>query len=362
MYQLITPPNKERLKAARAVGGHWAGRESNFEALRIVAMSMILLGHFLVHGITMEVFQAQGLAFVYHMLSGFLIYGVDIFFLISGYFGIKFSGRGCVKFVLTVFVFNMMNLVLKYLFAHEWSLAQVAKSIIFPVSGSPYWFMKQYLLLMITAPILNAGLRLLSQDRVRQSVALLALLLCYMLGSYATYSYLNGFLFYCIGFCLSQGYWRASVVRNRYLVVIYVVASLLAALLSMVFANAENYTIEFCDYENLFALVGCLSVFLLFARMKFRSRMVNVLASAALGCYLLQDGYFGYGFLYEWQIAFVEKHGFGFETVLMFLGCFVAFWCASLVITRINALWLGRASSAIALRLKSTLLERCRAS
>ena len=64
-------------------------RQSNIELLRIISILMIVIHHVLVHGIYNAVNNST-----LHFIDSFVIYGVNIFLLISGYFTInlKFSG------------------------------------------------------------------------------------------------------------------------------------------------------------------------------------------------------------------------------------------------------------------------------
>lgn len=65
-------------------------RDSNMELLRIVAMSMVVIGHFIIHGIwndEIPVFSVS--TSVQLMVYSLAVIAVNCYFLISGYYQIK---------------------------------------------------------------------------------------------------------------------------------------------------------------------------------------------------------------------------------------------------------------------------------
>lgn len=78
-------------------------RQSNIELLRIVAMSMIVIGHFLYHGVTKENMPR----FLYELLYTYCRDGVNLFFLISGFFRIKSTVKSVARLVFTVLFSNV---------------------------------------------------------------------------------------------------------------------------------------------------------------------------------------------------------------------------------------------------------------
>lgn len=92
-------------------------RASNIELLRLVSMAFIVLHHFIFHGLGQYRYLAFGET---PLLSGgaysaaliadsFLIAGVNVFILISGYFSIKFSAKGFVKLFCMCSFFTLLG-------------------------------------------------------------------------------------------------------------------------------------------------------------------------------------------------------------------------------------------------------------
>ena len=156
-------------------------RDSQMELLRIIAMSMILIHHFLYHGIFPIASD--------HLLLGLpipqnaLIYsGVNLFVLISGYYGMKFTWKSVVKLALLILFFKLVNVALIYLYGGSVSLQKLIHEAILPYSGIYYWFISIYFLLMVTVPIINPGLKKMSLSQLRILVGVLTFVTIFSCG------------------------------------------------------------------------------------------------------------------------------------------------------------------------------------
>ena len=123
-------------------------RESQFELLRIVAMAMILMVHF--NGVVMEKFlpvTAQPFVHLWgaELLESMAIIGVNLFVLISGYFGIRFTANGMLKYVLWVLWYSI-GLFLIACCLHPQILfdAKYAEPAMLGISHSTQWFVTSY--------------------------------------------------------------------------------------------------------------------------------------------------------------------------------------------------------------------------
>lgn len=82
-------------------------RESNFELLRIVAILFITMHHLLINGIDLCGYNCN---FVLNLnssiaviLNSLIVGGVNLFLLISGWYGIKTITKGIVRLVVDCF-------------------------------------------------------------------------------------------------------------------------------------------------------------------------------------------------------------------------------------------------------------------
>ena len=86
-------------------------RESSFELIRLIAMFMIVLYHIYVKHIYC-IYDTSFNQAIYMPLH----IGVTLFLLISGYWGIRVSGRGMAKLLGQMFIYTVpMMLIFNYL-------------------------------------------------------------------------------------------------------------------------------------------------------------------------------------------------------------------------------------------------------
>jgi hypothetical protein len=279
-------------------------RESGIELLRVVAMSMILILHFMTHGFTRKT-MAPGM---YCTLSPFVSGGISLFFLITGWFGVKFKWRGVLKFIWTIFIFTIVNILLCACVGKLPGTETLTWTILFPVSRGKYWFMQVYLALLLTAPLLNAGLRELSLKDLRVLIGVLTLFTIYScaighnLCNITGQTYMQGIYLYCLGHYLHRDDTLYRRIPQWGCIAIYLVMKGIIALCLRYKWSLINYL----NYNSLPALIAAVALFIVFTRLKFRSKFVNYLGAASFGCYLLQDGLFGnqyfYGVMHRWYL------------------------------------------------------------
>lgn len=339
-------------------------RRSNMELLRIVAMTMILSGHLMYHGLE-HVFRWTPLHYACH---SFLIAGVDLFFLISGWFGIRFSVKGFVRLVMTAFFFMALSLAAASVAGPGYSGADIAWKLFFPISRSHHWFIMSYMALLVTVPLLNKAVDSMSVMALGKVVALLSLYnltSCWIGNSYVSY---NGYSFMQAlwMYCLARWMRRIdacfdSVNRNWYLLGFILISALMSV------TTYHRYVLDMFDYNSLPVVLAAVSLFLYFTRLDFKSRVVNYVAPAALGCYLMQDGEFGI-LVYQWfesTYLSISREYYGFAktaiVAVLFLGTVAAYWVASLLLTPLSnhfAGWCGGLAS----RLYGRFIRAMRAS
>lgn len=133
-------------------------RQSNFELLRIVAMLLVLGVHAdfwsLKGGPTIHDFADNPLnAWTRTFFESATIVCVNVFILISGWFGIKPSARGFLNFIFQCFYF-LLGL---YIIAIICGQAQLSfRGTAYVLGLTSNWFITAYAALYILSPILNA--------------------------------------------------------------------------------------------------------------------------------------------------------------------------------------------------------------
>lgn len=138
-------------------------RNSTMDILRIVAMFFIVIDHLA----TVSLGRLEDVEFFVeaamipqHLVSSlivcFVVGGVNLFFLLSGYFKIDLKPGKALYMVLKLYVYWVIGTLLAIACGFK-EFASAWEAVKFMVIGiSKYWFVLIYLLLMICAPLLNA--------------------------------------------------------------------------------------------------------------------------------------------------------------------------------------------------------------
>lgn len=313
-------------------------RDSNMELLRIVAMSMILTGHFFLHGFggTFPITYPGSIS------MPITICGVNLFFLLSGWYCVRFTLKSITRIVVTTIFFIWINVAVLAMLGIGHGL-RTDKLILTPLEASNYWFINAYIGLLIITPVINAGLRNLTSRQVSVLVAATTIFSIYC-GWYGDnfvnfngYSIFQAIWLYFLGYWLRNNQHITRKISSIFLIVLY-----LAAAVTLVKSlEVERFSeVKWDAYNNPLVVVMSLALFICFTRIRLRSRVINCIAAASLGCYLLQDGLFGGKFMYE-RIGrmyrhFVNECDFGEGVVWLILvltAIFVGIWVASLLLT-----------------------------
>lgn len=141
-------------------------RESNIELLRVVAMFLVMIVHagFFSLGIPSRedfVVNTADVSFKV-IMQAISITCVNIFVLISGWFGIRASVKGCCKFLFQCFFLQLLAYGVVLLLGLNTFSRHNVTELFFVTKG--LWFVKAYLLLYILSPVLNAFIETVSRQ------------------------------------------------------------------------------------------------------------------------------------------------------------------------------------------------------
>lgn len=145
-------------------------RQSNFELLRLLSMLLILVQHVLLHvpGLSDSIFPSSSpvKSIATTTLVSITMVAVNVFVLISGYFGIKLGLKRYIHFFARVSFFTVgIYLTLVALGIKDWDLKFALHKAI-PLLQD-YWFVTSYTVLMLFAPALNALAEQASEAKLR---------------------------------------------------------------------------------------------------------------------------------------------------------------------------------------------------
>ena len=237
-----------------------------------------------------------GLSFLRFSIESLCIVCVNVYVLISGWFGIRTTPRKLAGFLFTCLFYSFL------LTAVIWavkgfppiSLKTLAGCFLF---GQDYWFANSYLLLCIISPALNLLFEHSDRKTARFTVCAFLLVMvtfCWLHTmpefkfGYSTISF--------IGLYLLGRYMRLYVFDsdrkslNKWMAAAgYLVCAILLALMAfLVFRGGFSYFISRCvfSYLNPLTIMATVFLFLFFKYLKVNSSFVNTVAKSSFAVYL----------------------------------------------------------------------------
>ena len=266
-------------------------RESNFELLRIVAMMMVLLVHcnyFSIGKVTPEDISAAPLdSFVKAFAEQLCIVCVNVFVLISGWFGIRPSLKGITSFLYQILFYHILiSCVL--LTVDDAASPKLLFSFIFQDS---YWFIQAYLILYCLSPTLNP---FIEKSPVRQYLMVLAtfFLLEFAFGwasnangasfrsGYSAVSFVG--LYLLAGFLRRYKKWHRKLSASKSFL-LYILFTIIPV---SIYFLTKNY-MQMLSYCSPFVIAASVFFFLTFQKMKLSSQFINSLGTSAFAIFLI---------------------------------------------------------------------------
>ena len=160
-------------------------RLANVELLRVVAMLMVVMLHYLGKGNLLPVknLNMDMTGYVAWILESLSIVAVNAYVLISGYFLVEseFKLGKVVKLILQVLFYTVLITVLAFSFGligkEELGIYNMIVQL-FPFQLEQYWFMTSYLVMYILSPVLAMGVKALSQKKLKMVTLLMVTFMC----------------------------------------------------------------------------------------------------------------------------------------------------------------------------------------
>lgn len=261
------------------VTNRWGGqRNQSIELLRIAMMSLIVFGHVIGHG--MRGMEGNANAQYVPYLYPLYFYHVDAFVFISGYYGIKLKWS---KFLLLIAKMDIYSIVAVGLVAVLSNNVRMGVSDfihnIYPISACDWWFMSQYLFLMLLAPIINKGVDAL--DKKTLTILVFVLYLSW----FRCTSVLLLFI-YILGRYLRK-YPFKPLQDNAGKVFVGTVA--LSFVVNYFLIDKGIELKKLYDYMSPFAVIPAVALFYLFKRWNLQWQGIGFAASGVLAAYLITD-------------------------------------------------------------------------
>ncbi len=271
-------------------------RQSNFELLRLVCMVMVMIAHanFGVFGETVraDILSAPVSSFFHICVNQLVIASLNVFVMISGWFGIKPSCKGFCSLMFQVIFLSLLSILISLLAGWEMPIDGVVLPLFF---GSGYWFVACYVILYILSPVLNAYVEHADPKAFRTLLILFFTAEMIFGWLYDSAYFIKGFSpLSFIGLYLLMRYLRLYPSRLLELpawadFLLYLGISILSAVVFFFGLKWFDLGFHLIQYNSPTIILASLFLFLAFYRLSFKSRAINWMAASAFAIYLLHE-------------------------------------------------------------------------
>ena len=311
-------------------------RDSNFEALRIICILLIVAGHI----IMWHKYDSESVERV--MRSGirpFLSVAVNCFVLISGWFGIQYKLRKIISLngILTFWTFVLCALAL-FQGIHEIDIKKDILMLV-PLLTRKYWFITIYVVLCLLAPYINVMVNALSKKELKRLLitcvglfVILPTLAAFFNFESVTndngYGLVNFIVLYLFG-----RYMRIYEKPERPALLyfaIYVILMTACGVVQLLYSKLLGFEFTtLISYDTVFVFFGAIALFCTFSRMNFKNKLINLLAAVSFSVYIIH--------IHPWTGSWLFESVFGLKNlddgwftlsifivpVIVYLGCFI---------------------------------------
>ena len=307
-------------------------RKTNFEALRLLSMLMVLNLHSFA-GYYSERGFCQALDFFRESTS---ICAVDVFVLISGYFGIRWRKKGLYNLLFQVAFYSFAV----YFFCVSTGICNFERVEFFHCFKAFYdsWgFITWYIILYFLSPVLNVF------AEKTDSRQLLIFIVVFMLAEHLIMrsmgENLNYFLVYLIGrwICKVDTEPLANNAGRRYLFTTFIIFILSYGAYLFLHYDAEKmccFVLGY-SYASPFVILQAVFLFLLFSKINIQWKFVNWSAASCLAIFLIHMHplikNIGY---YDFTRSLYDKPFVEHCVALIILMCVV--FCGSILVDKIR--------------------------
>ena len=309
----------------------WNNRDSNFELARIIAMAMIIIWHFILHGLQGEDrFLAIDSFGPLHIdqyiqlgISTFCIVGVNLFVLISGFYRIHLNWRSILNYYFLCIFYNAVILAVSSTY-QSISLSDTIK--IFFISCMSNWFFRAYFILLLVSPVLNYAMNSFSIQQFRIIVGILLFLTCFSgwllhNGNETGYNAYQLLTIYIFGGYISKEDFFNRLKSHQALLLFLAFTILNYLSMMIVYYVLKKEITTLLHYNYLLLILQSISLFCFFKQLKLKSLVVNKIASTVVAALFVQQA------IEVPLYAYIHKgymtNGFSLS---LFLFLFVVFW------------------------------------
>ena len=266
---------------------------------------------------------------------------VNVFVLISGYFGIHPKKRSLASFLFQIFFF----FVLIYGCCVATGTATISiQGILQCFCLTPAnWFIKAYLLLFFLAPVLNAFIEK-GDRKLHRNVLIGFYLIQTVYGCLFSADFFgNGYsTLSFIGLYLLARYIKIyapkwSQLKKVYDISLYLLCAALITIITLLgFRVGKNTEILMFTYINPLVVIESVALLLFFSKLKFTSRFINWVAASSFAVYLVHANPNILKGIYKDTIVSLYNSSSGFSTILYIFVFLTGIFIQSILIDQVR--------------------------
>lgn len=291
-------------------------RVVSMELLRIIAMMMVVMLHYLGKGKLLEPLTGEVSVNGYTawILESFSIVAVNAYMLISGYFLVnsRFRISRVIELICQVLFYTIMvEMVLIACGFVEKDVLTLNRllELVFPLQMEHYWFITAYIIMYLFSPILSTAVQHMEQKQLRNTILLLLLFFSLSKSVLPVQLMMDRKGYDCIWFIcvfLVAAYIRLYGLpffqKGKYRGWICYVAGILGIMavtlvvrfIYLKTGSLDHFIGSAFHYNHIFNLLAAIGLFYAFLRMEISTeglmaKMVYRIAPYTLGVYLLHE-------------------------------------------------------------------------
>lgn len=272
-------------------------RSANFDLLRITAMFFVLTIHINLNiniFKTDEVVQKPLTYFIMYLNSGFSVTCVNIFVLLSGWFGISFKKNKIISLISQVLFFSILIYLCHLGYTKHFLLSDL--STILLLNTNDYWFIKAYIGLYLLSPIINKFIVNSSESQILKQVVVLIILQTiygwlsinganWIAGGFSVFSFI---ILYLIGRYFRLFYSIKDKRSFGFYFSLFIITGLVNAIIGFFLTYLGfNVSGRLFTYTNPVVIAQSICLLLAFSKIKLESRFISWISVSCLSVYLL---------------------------------------------------------------------------
>lgn len=278
-------------------------RKSNFELLRIIAMLLIIMHHYIYHsGIYPTSFtDFNNMSIFIQFVGSFGKFGTTIFVLISSNFLIEkeIKYKSLIPLIIKMYFYSILMLIVVLLFTQETiSVERIYRAFFPTIWGN--WYLIYYILLFLFLPFLNNALTKLSKPQFKYLVILI-IIIWSIIPTLTEFNWSLGNFDYILFVYIIGAYIKLHFIetknKSHYLkvlistVVLMLLCIIVSDYLGIYFQSDKifNYYQSYNQLNSFLPLISSIYLFLYFKNIDFKSNTINFFSSSVVSIYLIHD-------------------------------------------------------------------------